>query len=308
MELLNQAKYKRECYIMKKEEIITKVVNVIIDTMEKKNVLPWDQGILPVNGIEAISWSTGKAYTGINRLVLNMAGNRNGEYATFNNIKQAGGKVRKGEKSLPVIYYMMWNKEEKRPAEKNDNPDDVVPLLRLYNVFDVTTQVDWSDKGYKSKRTEIPEITEVETDKNIDSMIDTFAINTNLIIEYDAVESAYYKPLNHSVHLYKSEYHKTLAGYYGTAFHELIHSTSKGLKRPLGVGFGSEKYSAEEIVAECGAMLLGNILGIATENENNNSAVYIAGWKKSIKENPSWLFEGITKAEKAVDYFLQNSK
>ena len=139
-------------------------------------------------------------------------------------------------------------------------------------------------------------------------MIDNFAINTKLQIEYDAIESAYYKPLNHSVHLYKPEYHKTLAGYYGTAFHELIHSTSKGLKRPLGVGFGSEKYSAEEIVAECGAMLLGNILGIATEKENNNSAVYIAGWKKSIKQNPAWLFEGITKAEKAVDYFLQNSK
>src|SRR5574344_2094306 len=98
---------------MKKEDIINKVIGIIIDTMEKKNLLPWDQGILPVNGIEAISWSTVKAYTGINRLVLNMAGNRSGEYATFNNIKQAGGKVRKGEKSLPVIYYMMWNKEEK---------------------------------------------------------------------------------------------------------------------------------------------------------------------------------------------------
>lgn len=293
---------------MKKEDIINKVIGIIIDTMEKKNLLPWDQGILPVNGIEAISWSTGKAYTGINRLVLNMAGNRSGEYATFNNIKQAGGKVRKGEKSLPVIYYMMWNKAEKRPAERDDAKDDVIPLLKLYNVFDITTQVDWSDKGYKSKRAEIPEVKEVQTNKDIDNMIDTFAINTKLQIEYDAIESAYYKPLNHSVHLYKPEYHKTLAGYYGTAFHELIHSTSKGLKRPLGSGFGSEKYSAEEIVAECGAMLLGNILGIATENENNNSAVYIAGWKKSIKENPSWLFEGITKAEKAVDYFLQNSK
>lgn len=72
---------------MKKEEIITKVINVIIDTMEKENKLPWDKGILPINGIEAISWSTGKPYTGVNRFILNMAGNRQGEYATFANIK-----------------------------------------------------------------------------------------------------------------------------------------------------------------------------------------------------------------------------
>ena len=80
-----------------------------------------------------------KPYRGINTMLLD-----GGEYATFKQIKEAGGKVKKGEKSHLVVFWKMMKFEDEETEEEKN-----VPLLRYYRVFEVGSQVE----GLETKRT-----------------------------------------------------------------------------------------------------------------------------------------------------------
>ena len=96
--------------------------------------------------------------------------------------------------------------------------------------------------------------------------------------------------------------------YYSTAFHELSHATGhesrvgrKGVLEPSY--FGSHEYSKEELVAEMAACFLCGHAGI--ENSTiENSAAYIAGWLRSLKNDKALLIHAAAQAQKASDYIL----
>lgn len=67
-----------------------------------------------------------------------------GEYATFKQIKEAGGKVKKGEKSQIVVFWKMLKVEDEETEKEKK-----IPLLRYYRVFNIGTQVE----GLETKRT-----------------------------------------------------------------------------------------------------------------------------------------------------------
>jgi antirestriction protein ArdC len=100
--------------------------------------------------------------------------------------------------------------------------------------------------------------------------------------------------------------------YYTTLFHELVHST--GHERRLNrktltemVEFGSEPYSIEELVAELGQCFLSSHTGIL-EKEFKNSAAYIQGWLKKLKNDKRFVMIASTQAQKASDYILSGRK
>ena len=70
---------------------------------------------------------TGKKYRGINAILL-----ESGEYATFKQIKELGGKVRKNAKSEKIIFWKMIEVEDEETEE-----DIKIPLARIYNVFKI---------------------------------------------------------------------------------------------------------------------------------------------------------------------------
>jgi len=91
--------------------------------------------------------------------------------------------------------------------------------------------------------------------------------------------------------------------YYSTAFHELVHSTGHETRcdRP-NVGhslFGSEQYAKEELVAELGAMMLCQMLGIKTTT--NNSKEYLRNWLSALENDTSLLYDASELAYKAID-------
>lgn len=89
-----------------------------------------------------------------------------------------------------------------------------------------------------------------------------------------------------------------------TFFHELVHSTGHNdlIKRNLQNGFGTGDYSFEELVAEIGAVFLGNQCNLPFKFENSIS--YIDGWLKKLKSNPNWIIKAGSKAQYASDYIL----
>ncbi len=280
-----------------KKDIKSELVELITKKIETDKVLPWSIGLLnkvytPING------KTGRPYRGINYLLLNYFGSGSMEFMTFNQIKEAGGKVKKGSKSFPIIFWSVYNKAEKRPAQAGDDEDDIYGFWKKYNVFEVGEQTE----GIEPKR----EYNTKENEHNIDveSFVKTFAEKTGLTINIKNRNGvACYRPADHSVNIAPVEEYESTNAWAATLLHECVHSTARAMKRTLIGGFGSEKYSKEEVIAEFGAALLCREFGITTEDDN--TAAYLQSWSKKLKENPDWLISGANQAQKAVDYMLK---
>lgn len=279
----------------KTQQIKADIAAAVADEMIKTKRTPWDSGLL--NGtFRAINWTSGKAYRGINRLILGFFGtSETSEYMTFLQAKNAGGKVKKGAKSLPVIFGMRWNFEEKREAQDEDDPEACGFVIKKYSVFPVQ-DVD----GIEPKR----EIKTAENERrsDIDEAIKAFFAATGLTYEEQAGGAAYNLG-RHSVRIAPIQLYKNADNYYAALFHEMAHSTGKALSRNMEGNFGSKTYSAEEVTAEFSAAILCAIFGIKATKAN--SAAYITSWAQKIKENPDWLIRGANDAEKAVDFILE---
>ena len=110
---------------------MTDVYQMVTDRileMFDRNIVPWHCPWTRT-GAGCISYSTGRPYSLLNQLLL---GGRPGEYITFNQARELGGNVRKGEKSRFVVFWKLFE-------EKDDETGDISikPLLRYYNVFHI---------------------------------------------------------------------------------------------------------------------------------------------------------------------------
>ena len=78
-------------------DIYTAVTDRIIAQMEQGQI-PWSKPWC--SNAKAVTHATGKPYSLLNQMLLG----RPGEYLTFRQCQEAGGKVKKGEKSSLVIF------------------------------------------------------------------------------------------------------------------------------------------------------------------------------------------------------------
>lgn len=271
------------------KKIYELITNQIIEKLEKGTV-PWKKPFK--NGV-AVNWKTQKEYRGINTMLLD-----GGEYATFKQISEAGGKVKKGEKSQIVVFWKL-SKFKEKDEETGEEEEIKVPLLRYYRVFKVGEQTE----GIEPKRKEI--------EFNHDPIQEGENIIKGYINKPDLTYKsggAYYKPSLDIVNIPPLKDFISPEEYYSTFFHELVHSTGhKERLNRAGVAtlnpFGSEGYSKEELVAEIGASMLCGVAGI--ENEIiDNSASYIQSWLNALKNDNTLIVHASQQAQKASDYIL----
>jgi antirestriction protein ArdC len=114
-------------------------------------------------------------------------------------------------------------------------------------------------------------------------------------------ERACYFPQLDRIQLPERQAFHSASGFYATWAHEAIHSTGhpSRLKRHLSGRMGSMTYAREELVAELGAVLLGDQLEIGGAMENH--AAYLGHWIELLKENPQVLFQVLGEARQAVE-------
>ena len=103
----------------------------------------------------------------------------------------------------------------------------------------------------------------------------------------------------------RSAFHSAPA-LYATWAHEAIHSTghSSRLARDLTGGMGEagdggRAYAREELVAELGAVLLGDRLEIGSAMANH--AAYLGHWIELLRESPRVLLQVLSDARRAAD-------
>lgn len=261
------------------------VYEIVTERIIKKlesGVIPWRK---PWNSNGAVSWDTQREYRGINVMLLDP-----GEYATFQAITKAGGKVKKGAKSQIAVFWKMF--------EDKDDPEKKIPYLRYYSVFEINTQVE----GLKSKRKDAKsyEHDPIEAAEQIKE-----GYRNAPPITF-APGKAYYVPAKDIISVPAlTDYHNP-EEFYSTMFHEMVHSTGhKSRLHRSGIldvaAFGSETYSKEELVAEIGAAMLCTVAGI-DQSTFENSASYINGWLRKLKGDSKLIVSAASQAQKAADH------
>jgi antirestriction protein ArdC len=213
-------------------------------------------------------------------------------WTTFRQAKELGGHVRRGERSLPVIFWK-WIEEE-RDGEKRE-----YALLRSYRVFN-TEQCE----GLESK---IPE-NSAPAFRPIAGAEKTVAEMPHPPTISRGGQRAFYRPVSDEVSMPARERFETPEEYYSTLFHELAHSTGHPLRlhRFESSGnavFGSEDYSLEELVAEMGASFLSDHCRIERQTLDN-SAAYIGSWLRALKNDQRMVVRAGARAQRATDYIL----
>jgi len=285
-------------------DVYQMVTDRIIAMLEQGEI-PWDRPWTGA-GRYAIKRASGKPYSILNQMLL---GNP-GEYLSFNECKKLGGKIKKGAKAKIVVFWKMLDK----PMEDKDgklmvNADGAIrtrsiPFLKYMNVFHIDDCEGIEPKHYDEIMRDFNPIDKAE------EVIAGYVQRSGIALEHVKQGRAYYSPDMDKVVLPLKEQFTSEAGYYGTAFHELTHSTGHHSRLDRitagAFSFGDESYSKEELVAEIGSASLMNVLGIETDDSIRNNAAYIQSWIKALRNDKRLIVSAASKAGKAVEMIAPN--
>lgn len=272
------------------------VTDQIIATLEKGTIpwqRPWNDAGMPMNLLSK------RHYRGINHWLLLSLNYERNLFLTWEQIKSIGGSVNKDEHGHIVVF---WKPTQKKEEALEDEKVKEIPMLRYYKVFNIAQCRD------------IPAdlIPVIDTSKEpVEPINECEAILNNMPdmphISFTG-KGVYYNIENDEVVLPKMKSFRASNSYYGTLFHELIHSTgaAKRLNRKTLtdlVPFGSESYAMEELIAEMGSAYLCAFTGILP-NGIKNTVAYIDNWLGVLKKDKRFLITAAGQAQKSVDFIL----
>jgi antirestriction protein ArdC len=268
------------------------VTEKIIKQLES-GVAPWRK---PWTCQTPVNLLTQKEYRGLNVFTLASQGFPSRFWLTYNQATKLGGRIRKGEKSSPVIF---WNIGDEQETTAQDGAKETSRpfLLRYYSVFNLS----------QAEGIDIPASLLQETRTN-DPIETCEQIVTNMPVPpaFEQSDKAWYSPTNDVVGRPARGLFHSSEEYYATEFHELAHSTghAKRLRRENfdnPVSFGSESYSKEELIAEMTSAMLCGIAGIE-QRILENSAAYLKTWITRLKSDSRLLVSAASQAQKAADF------
>lgn len=287
-------------------DIYQKFTDLIIEKLEQGVIpwrKPWHEMGLPAN------YLTKKAYHGINLWVLLSYDHRYPYYLTFKQANSMGGKIVKGAKAIPICFWSFAFRDKKtgkvipedRIATYDLNLVTRSGFLREFKVFPIEQieGIDW----------EFPEVVNTVSTGMDDECLKILEGMPNPPELIHSGSSAYYRADLDQITLPDKKLFSSSEAYFSVLYHELIHSTghSSRLNR-VGVSnpqqFANEEYGKEELIAEMGAGYLNNLTGILNDSLVDNSAAYIKNWLDALRNDKQLLIEAAGKAQKAVDYIL----
>jgi len=268
-------------------EIVTEKILAMLDKGTIPWRKPWSGGgcRMPCNLI------AGKAYRGINMLLLSMLDKPSRHWLTFNQAKAKGGTVRKGEKGAMVVFFKMV---EGNKADAAGNAKRF-PMMRYYTVFNLSQCDGIEDPD--AKAIEVRDFTPIEAARRIMEGMPTCPP----IVHEE--QKAVYRTLTDTINLPRPETFTKGEEYYCAAFHEQGHATGHKSRLDRNLLGDGEDYAREELIAEMTAAFLCGEAGIDAATIEN-SAAYIDTWRKRISADPKLVTAAAQAGQKAADYIM----
>jgi len=270
-------------------DIYKNITNQIIDQLEK-GITPW---VKPWRADSSADHNlvSKKAYSGINRLILGMAGMASSTWATYKQISEAGGNVKKGEKGTHIVFFKPVVKNEVNAT--GDAEKKSFAMVKSYCVFNL-------DQAENMPAVAVAP-TDIGGDFTPNISVESRIIKTGAAISHGG-DVAFYMSSHDRIQLPNKNSFTSESTYYATAFHELAHWTGHKtrLDRDLSKGrFGNTDYAFEELVAELGAAFLCADYSIDGDLRH---AGYIKNWLKVLNDDKTAIFKAASLAQKAADY------
>ena len=284
---------------------IYQAVTAQIITALEAGTPPW---VCPWNGNPAsaapANLSTGRRYRGINTLLLNLQSMSRGyslnRWITFQQARQLGACVRKGETGTPIVFFKMLDvagtESTSRLAANDASGRKVIPLLRSFIVFNAA-QVD----GLPDSLTSLPPLPEGWSPVSAaEAILDC----SEATIRHGG-DRAFYRPSDDLIQLPPASAFSVADNYYSTALHELTHWTGHPSRcnRVLSGRQHIQPYAFEELVAEIGSAFLCSYCGIAGALQH---ASYISYWLEALRNDKRLIFTAASLAQKAADYLIDD--
>ncbi len=291
------------------------VADRILELLDRGELPPWEQPYQMSAPMNAISR---KPYRGINHWLIRVThlekGYEDPRWLTLKQANQLGGSIRQGEHSSAIVF---WKHVEKDSEEKGRDPDsragnphdadekkrpDSYWLTRTYRVFNV--------EQTRNCQLEPLAIAIYEHDplEAAEELTERITAGMTIITRQQMTEPPHYNIRKNTITVPTKETYKSLPQWYNTVFHEVVHATG----HPSRLGrFTTEctdeqmhSYGLEELIAGMGSAMLCQEAGLERETLEQNAA-YIKNWRDAILADKSMVLRAAGKAQKAVDYVMQ---
>lgn len=282
-------------------DIYTRVTSRIIAELER-GVRPW---LKPWNAEHAAGRITrplrhnGQAYRGINIIQLwmtaEMAGFVSPFWLTYQQARELGGFVKKGEHGTPVVYASTFKKTEQ--TDEGQEIEQEVAFLKEYTVFCADQCEGLPQHFYQLAVQPTEKLERIEA-------VDRFVVHTQAEIRYGG-NQAYYTLRDDRIQMPPFETFRDVESHAATLIHELTHWTrhpSRLNREDFGrKRFGDAGYAMEELVAELGSAFLCADLSITPEVRDDHVS-YVAHWLEVLKNDKRAIFTAASHASKAADF------
>ena len=292
----------------RKTSVYDVVTDQIIALLEQGQI-PWRKSW---SSVPAQNYASKTIYRGINSLLLNSLGYAKPYFLTFRQAKALGGSISKGAKSFIVTYWLKAYYDSATRAELTEEEARLRPssevttksMLRYYRVFHYSDVKGVDFKIAENLPLHLPERRMLEHGWHL------YQYMPNPPELRSQVQQAYYHPVKDYVNMPDINSFDSVKSYLHVFYHELVHSTghSSRLAREAITEpqpYGSFFYSKEELVAELGSAFLVQERKLVGDEIIQDSAAYIQGLLRALKNYKRLVVEAASLAQKAADYITR---
>jgi antirestriction protein ArdC len=263
---------------------------------------PWDAS----GGGHHVNLLSGHRYSGANPILLTLGMHLRGSsvpfWCGFAEARKLGIFPRKGSKAVRILRPQLHSRqEEQESGEVTLHSWATFRPVAIFNAADLESEGQGGEalEALIASRqaAEAPQVRpEPERLASAETSLSAWCVPVS-----HGGDRAFYMPGPDRIQLPDRAAFHSASALYATWAHEAIHSTGheSRLKRDLGGAFGKARYAREELVAELGAVLLGDRLEIGSEIESH--AAYLGHWIELLKESPKVLFQVLSEARQAAD-------
>lgn len=281
-------------------DIRQQITDQIIAALRSGNLAPWKKPWKSLTGPHRNV--SGRRYSGVNPLLCEIAAQNysftSSIWATFNQWKQLGGKVKKRPADVKPGAWGTTIVFTKPVIKKNQDDDgteseDRYQVLKTFKVFNLD-QVEGPFDHLRA--TTNKQASTFEQFEQADELIDATGADIR------KGSQAAYIPSGDFITMPPMESFDSPADFAETAFHELAHWTEPPHR--LNWDRKGEGYAMGELRAEITACYVATELGIPHSERLDKSAAYVQNWLRALENDSRAIFRASSQASRATDYLL----
>ena len=283
------------------------VLSLIV--LMQQGVAPWRKPWDGSGGGHHCNLISGHRYRGSNPILLTLGMHIRGSalpfWCGYAEAKGLGISPKKGSKAAMILRPQLHQQAEEPEAGKEKQADGAEGAARSwvsYRPVAVFNSADLEGPGLAELIAARQEAAGLQARPEPERLAAAEAVLSAWPVPVSfGGDRAFYLPQLDRIQLPERASFDSPAAFYATWAHEQVHSTGHAsrLKRDLGGAFGKPRYAREELVAELGAVLLGDRLEIGSELQSH--AAYLEHWIALLQAEPQVLFQVLGEARQAVE-------